>query len=327
MPKLLFSTDTDSGTITVLDAEDVKMEPIGKIPVGNGPRGAVRFTKEGRGFVTNHAGNTVSEIDAKSLREVGRITVGIAPIGLAIVPGDRFAVVSNAGDNTVSVIDLRSREEVTTLSVGREPRHPDITPDGKHAFVPISGSDYVSMVDISELLSDSPDFEAVREVKRIQTGPDTMPYSAAVSPNGRIVVAANNQTSYVTIIDAVKGVAKKEVDVGSKGARGTAYSPDSLIAYVSIEDTSEVVAIDLKKSAVARRLDTGPGPRGLLYDALSDTIILSAFARTGTKPNRVANSATVLSVGPSPLAAKAATPKIRDVPVGAGPCSVSIYEY
>lgn len=50
--RLMFSTDTDSGTITVINFESDDFPVLAKIEVGNGPRGAVRFTKSGRGFVT-----------------------------------------------------------------------------------------------------------------------------------------------------------------------------------------------------------------------------------------------------------------------------------
>jgi YVTN family beta-propeller protein len=326
MSKLLFSTDTDSGTITVFDADRDPMVQLGKIAVGNGPRGAVRFTKDGRGFVTNHAGNTLSEIDALSMRELSRITVGIAPIGLAIAPGDRFAVVSNAGDNTVSIVDLRARQEKATIPVGREPRHPDITPDGKVAFIPVSGSDYISMLDIAELAKDQPNFSAIHETKRIGVGQGTMPYSAAVSPNGRFVMAANNQQAFVTLIDAISGAIIANIDVGNKGARGTAYAPDSSVAFVSLEDSSEVVVVNLATQRVEQRFATGPGPRGLLFDSSSQSLIIAAFART-MAAGRQANSATVLRLGAAALTAGAPAPRVRDIPVGAGPCSVSIYEH
>jgi hypothetical protein len=79
MQKLLFSSDTDSGTVTFYDVANEE-RPIAKIQVGNGPRGAVRFTKDGRGFVTNHAGNTVSEIDVFALNEVAKITKVLAAL-------------------------------------------------------------------------------------------------------------------------------------------------------------------------------------------------------------------------------------------------------
>jgi YVTN family beta-propeller protein len=323
MQRLLFSTDTDSGTVTVYDIAN-PTQPISKIQVGNGPRGAVRFTKGGRGFVTNHAGNTISEIDAYSLREVKRIVVGIAPIGIAIVPGDRFLIVSNSGDNTVSVVDINAQKEVLVVPVGREPRHPDVAPDGKAAFIPLSGADSVAKIDTSELLKPEPDFKKVSVVARVFLGSGTLPYSAAVSPNGSRVVAANNQADFVTIIDVGKMSVEKNVSVGTKGARGTAFTPDGSVAFVSIEDTSEIVAIDMNVGAVVQRMPSGPGPRGLLFDAATQTVYASAFSRT-TGSGMVANSISLLNVGAAPLTLSAA-PAIRSINVGAGPCSVSLFE-
>ena len=47
MSNLLFTTDTDSGIVTVIDADSTNFDEVTKIPVGNGPRGAVKFTKNG----------------------------------------------------------------------------------------------------------------------------------------------------------------------------------------------------------------------------------------------------------------------------------------
>ena len=101
---LLLSTDTDSGTVSVIDYNSDELKAVKVIDVGNGPRGAVRFTASGSGFVTNHAGNTLSVIDMKSLEEVGRIEVGVAPIGLQIF-GKKYAIVSNSGDDDASIVD------------------------------------------------------------------------------------------------------------------------------------------------------------------------------------------------------------------------------
>ncbi len=168
MSKLLFSTDTDSGTITVLDPASGNLDTVCKIPVGNGPRGPVKFTSTGRGFVANHAGNTLSEIDAYSLRELTRIKVGNAPIGVAIVPGDRYALTSCSGDNCIAVIDLDSREVIHSLVTGREPRHMDVTPCGKYAYAAVSGGDYISKINIEALSSNDKINigNSVREEKR-----------------------------------------------------------------------------------------------------------------------------------------------------------------
>ncbi|WP_176556370.1 YncE family protein [Rubellimicrobium rubrum] len=324
MMKLLFSTDTDSGTITVIDLDATATTPIATIPVGNGPRGAVRFTRTGRGFVTNHAGNTISEIDANTLREAQRITVGVAPIGVSIAPGDRFLIVSNGGDNTVSIVDLESNQEIYQVPVGREPRHPDITPSGDFAYVPISGEDYISKIDLRPLAEGN--VRNVREVTRIPTGKGTMPYSAAISPDGRTVIAANNQADFVSIIDTATDQVSSALNVGHKGARGTAYTPDSSVAFVSIENVSEVVAIDLATAQLTARYPVAPGPRGLLFDADTGTVFVSAFDRTSI-PNRSGNAVSAVNFGTQTFTSAAGLqPQIMDIQVGAGPCSVSIYK-
>ena len=131
----IYSTDTDSGQISVIRKEADGYKLVKEIPVGNAPRGGVKFTKDGRGFVSNTSTNTVSEIDALTHREVARMVVGSGPRGLGIVPGERYLLVSNSGSNTVSIVDLESRAELTQVAVGRDPRHMAIDPSGKSAYI------------------------------------------------------------------------------------------------------------------------------------------------------------------------------------------------
>jgi len=333
MSKLLFCTDTDSGSISVIELEKDRNRAEHEIAVGNGPRGPVMFTKNGRGLVANHAGNTLSEIDAYSLRETGRIEVGLAPIGVAIVPGDRYALTSNAGEDTISVVDLGNRKEVHRFIVGREPRHMGFTPDGNTAYAAISGADYVSKIDTIALAKNDPEAiaDTVREVARIYLGRGTMPYSVAVSPNGAYALAANNQVSFVTILDLKNDSILHEVEVGSKGARGSVFMPDSRQVLVTIEDTSEIVAIDTAKGEVLERFAAGPGPRGIVLDPDTSTIYASAFARktNNTKHMSMPNSVSVLHFSPKALTKTAMTkakPEGREIKVGAGPCSVSLFQ-
>jgi YVTN family beta-propeller protein len=137
----IYSTDTDSGVLSVIRRnDDGAYVPLGQIPVGNAPRGAVRFTRGGRGYVSNCGGDTISEIDLVNHRETARIKVGPAPRGIGIIPGEQFALVSNSGDNSISIVDLLGREEVRRIAVGRDPRHMAVTADGSFAYVAIWGS-------------------------------------------------------------------------------------------------------------------------------------------------------------------------------------------
>src|ERR1700712_2773763 len=128
----IFSTDTDDGVISVIGKNGKNDHSLlRKIRVGNAPRGAVKFTARGRGFVSNTSQNTVSELDPVALEEVRRIEVGHGPRGLGIVPGDKYLLVSNSGSDTLSIVDLELNVEVRQIPVGRDPRHMAVTRDGR----------------------------------------------------------------------------------------------------------------------------------------------------------------------------------------------------
>lgn len=320
---LLLSTDTDSGTVSVFNYSVDKISPLKVIEVGNGPRGAVRFSSNGFGYVTNHAGNTISEIDMNSLEEIGKIEVGIAPIGMQILH-EKFAIVSNSGDDDISIVDLEKRVEVARIPVGREPRHPDVSPNGHFAYVPLSRDDAVSKIDLRLISERGP--KGLKEIRRIDVGTGTRPYSCAVAPSGKSVVVANNQRSYITIIDTETDEVVHNVDVGSKGARGTAFNNDGELALVTIEDVDEIIAIDLNSGEIVDRYHTGPGPRGIFYDARSNRAGSASFARAA-KAGRE-NTVSVMSFGAQPLIAarRASRPDVVDIQVGYGPCSVVLYD-
>lgn len=332
MTDRIFSTDTDAGTITVLEPSDGTLQEVSKIYVGNGPRGPVVFTQSGRGFVTNHAGNTISEIDPFNNTEVARIKVGAAPLGMALIPGDNYLLVSNDGDNDISVLDINKRVELGRIGVGREPKHMDIHKKKPYAYVCIWGAHMVSKINISPLINKEVDHlpADVRVESSIFLGKGAHPYSLRITPDGKYIVVANNQVSYVTIIDEASGKIAKNVDLGTKGARGTEFSPSGDTVFVSVEDSSEIVAIDLDTLDVVDRFESGPGPRGMLV--YNDVLLASNFARsrkvagTLTTPNTL----SVLDFGGNMnlhgLKQKV-TPSAAEVPVGAGPCSIALFTF
>lgn len=64
----IYSTDTESGQISVIRKESNSYKMIKKNTVGNASCRRRKFTKDGRGFVSNTSTNTVSEIDALTHR-------------------------------------------------------------------------------------------------------------------------------------------------------------------------------------------------------------------------------------------------------------------
>ena len=327
----IYSTDTDSGVISVIRRNDDGTHiALGQIAVGNAPRGSVRFTKYGRGYVSNCGGDTISEIDIVNHRETARIKVGAAPRGIGIVPGDQFALVSNSGANSISIVDLNGREEVRQIATGRDPRHMAITPDGSSAYVAIWGSHYVAKIDTRTLVGDSLEcnFRNVREVNKIYMADGSHPYSVALHPSGKRLFVANTQSERLAVVELENETIEHEIDLGSTGARAVAFSPDGAMAFVTIENTSEIAVIDVARMTIEHRILVGNGPRGLAMDPPTMKLYVSAFTRTNTGLSSTfpdPNALTVVDVREA-LATKARGAGISSVPVAKGSCSVAILD-
>jgi YVTN family beta-propeller protein len=329
MSVLVYTTDTDAGTISVLRQEaDGKYQKFHEIAVGNAPRGSVKFTKDGRGFVSNTSTNTVSEIDALTQREVARIQVGSGPRGLAVLASERYMLVSNSGSNTVSVVDLETREELTQVAVGRDPRHMALDRDNHFAYVAIWGSGYIAKLDISGLAGG--DISTVREVGRITLGTNVFPYSLNIAPDGTTACVACNGVAEMPVLDLTAERVAGRIPVRCEGGRAVAFSADGRYAFLTLERDSVAAVCDLRESRVVRYLPVSPGPRGIAsYEPQPDRTILFTvgFSRNQVimpeSPEFEPHTVTIVTMDGDPATAD---PEFDQVRVGYGPCSVSLFD-
>ncbi|PMY59740.1 MULTISPECIES: YncE family protein [Pseudomonas] len=329
-----YSTDTDQGTISVIRKDDHGYQVVKQIKVGNAPRGSVKFTKAGRGFVSNTSGCTVSELDPFNHREVQRITVGMGPRGIGIIPGDRYMLVSNSGSDTMSLVDLSISKEVLQLPVGRDPRHLGITKDGNWAYVCIWGDSYISKLDLSSLKENV--VEGVKEVARIELPENSNPYSLNIDPSGRFALVACNATDHVPVIALDSDTVQYRVDVdcddGLCGARAVAFSSDGQFAFVTLERTNAVAVISLETFSIQRYIQAGSAPRGIIQD--NDMIVISNFSRVlmgavaVNSVKLIPHSITFVNLKGIDIASKVAMPasSYSQTRVGNGPCSISMFD-
>lgn len=325
----LFSTDTDDGVVSVVAKDGKNAHRLERqIRVGNAPRGGVKFTRDGRGFVSNTSQNTISEIDPVSLEEVRRIEVGHGPRGLGIVPGDKYVLVSNSGSDSVSIVDVELNVELRKIPVGRDPRHMAITADGKAAYICIWGDGIVLKLDTGALASGHP--ETVSIVETIDVGSTAHPYSVAIDPTGTKVFVANTQAPFASVIDIATSSVTR-VDLGAIGGRAVAFSPDGQYALITVETTSSVAVVRLSDLAVMRHIPVGPGPRGLTVDKDDHVLYITNFARTASATMHHGleygpNSLTAVDLDSAPLDRPEGEFSYEEITVGYGPCSVTMLD-
>lgn len=321
----IYSTDTDSGTISVLENNNGKVSKIASIRVGNAPRGSVRFTSDGRGYVSNTSTNTISEIDGLSHKETRRIMVGNGPRGLFVVGQEKFLLVSNSGSDTLSIVDLEDGEELRQLPVGSDPRHM-IVSEG-FAYVCLWGEGAIAKVNVSGL--DNGDVNSVEVVKTIMLGPDTFPYSLNIDDTRGLAFVACNAIQSIPVIDLATDSIHADVSVRAGGVRAVTFTPDNKYALASIERDNSIAVIDLDSLTVTRYLDAGPAPRGVVSD-IDGTVYAAAFSRAFVAKYDISDwgshGVTVIHTKEADLSNPDSDVAAESIQVGYGPCSVSVFD-
>lgn len=164
----------------------------------------------------------------------------------------KIAVVLNSGEATVSLIDMPTRTVIKTVAVGKEPHHLMLTPDEKTLLIAnAAGNDVDLMNPVSgELTGKIPNI--------------IDPYQIGYSPNHKWFVANGNRLDRVDVYQAQGADLKlaKSIKLG-KTPSHVAFTADSKIAFITLQDSNELAAIDLDTQAVLWKMKTGKLPAGI----------------------------------------------------------------
>jgi YVTN family beta-propeller protein len=157
--------------------------------------------------------------------------------------------VLNSLDGNVSVIDPLQWNEVRRLPTGKEPHHLYMTPDEKSVIVANALADSLTFIDPRTA-------EIQRTVRGIMD-----PYHLRFSPDMKWLVVAGNRLNHVDIYrwDGKDPVLAKRIST-SKTPSHLWIDPKSTTVFASMQDSDELVAIDLASQALTWRVKTGPMP-------------------------------------------------------------------
>ena len=117
--KELWTGNAGDGTISIIDISAKKVEATLDANVKGANR--LKFTPDGKLFVSSLSQSDLAVFEAASRREVKRIRIGHGGAGILMQPDGSRAYVSCSPDGYVAVIDLKTLEVVGRIDAGREP--------------------------------------------------------------------------------------------------------------------------------------------------------------------------------------------------------------
>lgn len=162
-----------------------------------------------------------------------------------------LAIVLNSGDATLSVLDMAHGTELRRVPVLREPHHVALSPDGADLLVGDAGA--------NEMLFLDPRTGDIR--RRV---PMADPYHLAFSPNGKWLTVTGLARNQVDLYDASSMALAKRFPLSSMPSHVT-YAPDSSMAYVTLQGTNRLAAIDIRRQVVSWTAEVGATPAGVIW--------------------------------------------------------------
>ena len=184
---------------------------------------------------------------------------GLGGMAHAQVRGKPIFVL-NSLDADISVVDPISFKQVKRIPTGKEPHHLYLTPDEKSLVVANALGDSLTFINPS-----------TAEVQRVLHGiPD--PYHLRFSPDMKWFVTAANRLDHVVLYRWVPADANMPLQLAKripapKTPSHLNIDSRSTTLYVSLQDSSELLAIDLATQTPRWKIPTGPMPADIFITA------------------------------------------------------------
>lgn len=192
-----------------------------------------------------------------------------AAAALLLVPGLAAAqaappvFVLNSLDADVSVIDPATWREIRRIPTGKEPHHLYMTPDEKSIIVANALADTLTFID-----------PRTAQVQKTVRGVID-PYHLRFSPDMKWLVTAGNRLHHVDIYrwDGNELALVKRIPTGKTPSHIFIDSRSS-VAYVTMQDSDELVAVDIARQEIRWRAKTGPLPADVFLTSDDKTVLV-----------------------------------------------------
>lgn len=185
------------------------------------------------------------------LRLAGACVALVSTLTIAPVQAE-VAVVLNSNDDDISLIDTATYREIRRVPIGKGPHHLIPTPDNRHLIVGNTNSN--DLVYLNPVTG-----EILKRVPRIAD-----PYQLGFSPDGKWFVAVGNRLDRVDVYRHENDTLTLARAIPlPKTPSHVVFARDSGAAYITLQESNQVAAIDLATQTVRWLAATGKQPAGI----------------------------------------------------------------
>jgi YVTN family beta-propeller protein len=214
-----------------------------------------------------------------SLNAAGNVKDGIRfTPGFSLASSTRVLInlngyVTNTDSNFITVFNKKTMQVVDTIATSQGPMGLVIDQIRARAYVAASRADIIEVIDV---------FKG-RIINRLRLNLRDRPVELAITPDGRTMVAVNNGTNTVSIIDTLSMIELAKIRVG-EGPVSAVIDPSGFRAFVMNERSSTISVVDLTQRGLSVTIGVEGSP------------LRGAFNREGSKLFVIGRNSPNLSV-------------------------------
>jgi YVTN family beta-propeller protein len=217
----------------------------------------------------------------RTLRQVGMVDIPGSPGFDQIAIASGKVLLTHTSDSSLDVVDPVKRRVVAQIINLKSPRGIAVDTTNHKIYVAQAGNNSIAVIN----------FEGWQYAGSI---PVTLaPSAVALDDSGQRLYWAGAQSNSLSILDLTTRQNLGTIDLGGR-PRGIVWDQERGVAFVVLQDTAEVVAVDPKLQVVSRFKLNASQPTELVYDAHTRRLyvaarnaVLAINDQDGTETNRV----------------------------------------
>lgn len=190
-----------------------------------------------------------------------RPAFSLASSGRALI--NLIGYVTNSESNFITVFDKNTMQVVATISTGQGPRGMVLDQIRTRAYVAASRDNIIEVIDV---------FKGVI-MNRLRLNLRDRPIELALTPDGKTLVAVNNGSNTVSIIDALSMIEIARVNVG-EGPTSAVIDPSGFRAFVLNSRSSTISVIDLTQRGLALTIGVESAPLRAAFSQAGDKLFI-----------------------------------------------------